>query len=93
MVRLTAGTLFDKRTLLFLPASNLRAIAKARASDADVVVLDLEDAVKRADKADARATAVAALDEPWPMPVAIRARLPRHGHATPTSSYSTSKMR
>jgi len=41
--------LFDRRALLFLPASNPRAIAKARASRADMVILDLEDAVKPAD--------------------------------------------
>lgn len=64
--------LFDRRAMLFLPASNARAIAKARASDADLVVLDLEDAVKPADKPSARAAAVAAVAEPWPMPVAIR---------------------
>ncbi|MGI8932058.1 MAG: HpcH/HpaI aldolase/citrate lyase family protein [Sphingomicrobium sp.] len=64
--------LFDRRALLFLPASNPRAIAKARASNADLVVLDLEDAVKPADKASARAAAVAAVAEEWPMPVAIR---------------------
>lgn len=64
--------LFDKRALLFLPASNPRAIAKARASDADLVILDLEDAVKPEDKASARAAAVAAVAEHWPMPVAIR---------------------
>ena len=64
--------LFDKRSLLFLPASNPRAIAKARASSADLVVLDLEDAVKAEDKASAREAAVAAVAEAWPMPVAIR---------------------
>ena len=64
--------LFDKRTILFLPASNPRAIARARSSDADLVVLDLEDAVRPADKEAARAAAVAALGEAWPMPVAIR---------------------
>ena len=64
--------LFDKRALLFLPASNPRAIARARASDADLVILDLEDAVKPADKDSARAAAVAAVAERWPMPVAIR---------------------
>lgn len=64
--------LFDKRALLFLPASNPRAISKARASAADLVILDLEDAVKPADKASARAAAVAAVAEDWPMPVAIR---------------------
>ncbi len=64
--------LFGQRTLLFLPASNPRAIARARASDADLVVLDLEDAVKPADKHSARAAAVAAVAESWPMAVAIR---------------------
>jgi citrate lyase beta subunit len=64
--------LFDKRSLLFLPASNPRAIAKARESEADLVILDLEDAVKPEDKEAARDAAVAALAEDWPMPVAIR---------------------
>lgn len=48
------------RTALFLPASNPRAIEKARGLDADMVILDLEDAVKEADKASARVAAVAA---------------------------------
>ncbi|MEO6432849.1 MAG: CoA ester lyase [Sphingomicrobium sp.] len=60
------------RSLLFLPASNPRAIAKARQAGADFVALDLEDAVKPGDKDDARAAAVEAVGEPWPMPVAIR---------------------
>jgi citrate lyase subunit beta/citryl-CoA lyase len=64
--------LFDKRALLFLPASNPRAIAKARESEADLVILDLEDAVKPEDKEKAREAAVEALAEEWPMPVAIR---------------------
>lgn len=64
--------LFDKRALLFLPASNPRAIDKARESDADLVILDLEDAVKPEDKDAARQAAVEAVAEPWPMPVAIR---------------------
>lgn len=64
--------LFDKRALLFLPASNPRAIDKARQSDADLVILDLEDAVKAEDKARAREAAALALGEEWPMPVAIR---------------------
>jgi len=67
-----ALTLFDKSALLFLPASNPRAILKARASAADLVILDLEDAVKPADKGSARAAAVAAVAHDWPMPVAIR---------------------
>jgi citrate lyase subunit beta/citryl-CoA lyase len=64
--------LFGVRSLLFLPASNPRAIAKARQSDADLVILDLEDAVKPEDKDEARVAAVDAVAEDWPMPVAIR---------------------
>ena len=64
--------LFDKRALLFLPASNPRAIMHARESDADLVILDLEDAVKPEHKVAAREAAIAALEEDWPMPVAIR---------------------
>jgi citrate lyase subunit beta/citryl-CoA lyase len=64
--------LFDKRAVLFLPASNPRAIAKARESDADLVILDLEDAVKPEEKDKAREAAVTAIAEEWPMPVAIR---------------------
>ncbi|MEO6113747.1 MAG: aldolase/citrate lyase family protein [Sphingomicrobium sp.] len=72
MNRRTSLELFDKRAILFLPASNPRAILKARDSDADLVVLDFEDAVKPADKERAREAAIAAIAEPWPMPVAIR---------------------
>ena len=67
-----AADLFDHRALLFLPASNPRAIAKARDSRADLVILDLEDAVQDADKDRARDAAVEALAEPWAMAVAIR---------------------
>lgn len=68
----TAAQLFGIRSVLFLPASNPRALAKARIAGADLVVLDLEDAVKPDDKATAREAAVAAVAEPWTMPVAIR---------------------
>jgi citrate lyase subunit beta/citryl-CoA lyase len=64
--------LFAVRSLLFLPASNARAIDKARIAGADLVILDLEDAVKPEDKAVARQAAVEAVAEPWPAPVAIR---------------------
>jgi citrate lyase subunit beta/citryl-CoA lyase len=67
-----SSDLFDIRSLLFLPASNPRAIAKARASAADLVILDLEDAVRAEDKTAARSAAVDAVAEDWPMPVAIR---------------------
>ena len=64
--------LFAVRSLLFLPASNPRAIAKARGAGADLVILDLEDAVKAVDKRDARKAAVEAVFSDWPVPVAIR---------------------
>ena len=49
------------RSVLYLPASNARAIQKARTLDCDVAVLDLEDAVAPEAKADARAAAVQAV--------------------------------
>src|SRR5947199_8405321 len=64
--------LFAVRSILFLPASNPRAIAKARTAGADLVVLDLEDAVKPDDKTAARDAALEAVVDPWSMPVAIR---------------------
>ncbi|NUS99448.1 MAG: CoA ester lyase [Sphingomonas sp.] len=64
--------MFDIRSVLFLPASNPRAIAKARDSRADLVVLDLEDAVRPEDKNEAREAAFDAVTSNWPMPVAIR---------------------
>lgn len=64
--------LFAVRSVLFLPASNPRAIAKALGAGSDLVVLDLEDAVKPQDKAAARKAAVEAVAGDWPMPVAVR---------------------
>ncbi|CAL1692507.1 (3S)-malyl-CoA thioesterase [Brevundimonas subvibrioides] len=49
------------RSVLFLPASNARAIEKARGLDCDLAVLDLEDAVAPGMKAEARAAAVEAV--------------------------------
>ncbi|MES2834379.1 MAG: CoA ester lyase [Pseudomonadota bacterium] len=51
------------RSVLYLPASNPRAIEKARTLPADVVILDLEDAVAPEMKDQARAAAVQALAE------------------------------
>ena len=48
------------RSALFMPASNARAIEKARGLECDAVILDLEDAVAPAAKAAARDQAVAA---------------------------------
>ncbi|RZL52516.1 MAG: CoA ester lyase, partial [Sphingomonas sp.] len=52
-----------RRSCLFMPASNPRAIAKARTLPCDVVILDLEDAVAEERKDEARAAAVAAARE------------------------------
>lgn len=61
------------RSLLFLPASNPRAIEKARTLAADLVILDLEDAVKEEDKPAAREAAIAAISEGFGgRPVAVR---------------------
>ena len=49
-----------RRSVLFMPASNPRALAKARDLPCDAVILDLEDAVAPEAKDAARAAAVAA---------------------------------
>lgn len=48
------------RSVLYLPASNARAVEKARGLTCDVAVLDLEDAVASEMKLEARAAAIAA---------------------------------
>jgi citrate lyase subunit beta/citryl-CoA lyase len=50
-----------RRSALYLPASNARAVDKARSLPCDVVILDLEDAVAPDAKAEARAGAVEAV--------------------------------
>jgi citrate lyase subunit beta/citryl-CoA lyase len=50
-----------RRSALYLPGSNLRALQKARTLDADVLILDLEDAVAPAAKVLARGQVLAAL--------------------------------
>ena len=52
-----------RRSALYLPASNAKALAKARTLPCDVVILDLEDAVAPEFKAEARAAAVAGAHE------------------------------
>lgn len=51
------------RSALYLPASNAKALAKARTLSADILILDLEDSVAPDMKIEARAAAVAALRE------------------------------
>jgi citrate lyase subunit beta/citryl-CoA lyase len=50
-----------RRSALFMPASNARALEKARTLAADVVILDLEDAVAPDAKLEARTLAAAAV--------------------------------
>ncbi|MDB5508627.1 MAG: malyl-CoA thiolesterase [Hyphomicrobiales bacterium] len=50
-----------RRSALYMPGSNARAIDKARTLDADAVMLDLEDSVAPAQKSDAREQVAAAV--------------------------------
>ena len=52
-----------RRSALYMPASNRRAIEKARTLSCDVVILDLEDSVAPEQKAEARGLATAAVRE------------------------------
>ena len=55
-----AAALAGARTLLFVPGNRPERFAKAMASGADAVVLDLEDAVPPAERPAARAAIAAA---------------------------------
>jgi citrate lyase subunit beta/citryl-CoA lyase len=68
-----------RRSALFVPAANARALEKARSLAADVIILDLEDAVAPEEKDDARARAVAAVPGFAPRETVIRV----NGAATP----------
>lgn len=50
-----------RRSLLYMPASNQRAIEKAKTLDADCLIFDLEDAVAPEEKISARQSLLAAL--------------------------------
>ena len=50
-----------RRSALYMPGSNTRALEKAKGLDVDCLILDLEDAVAPDMKADARAQIVAAV--------------------------------
>lgn len=52
-----------RRSALYMPAANARAIEKAKSLDCDVVILDLEDAVAPDLKVEAREAACAAVRE------------------------------
>jgi len=63
MVFSGGGVVGAMRSLLAVPANNLRMVEKALASEADAVFLDLEDAVAPDGKAEARKDVVRALRE------------------------------
>lgn len=69
------------RSLLFVPADDERKIAKALKSEADVVILDLEDSVVSANKAAARSTAAAILRDRRGGKIFIRINSFPSGHA------------
>ena len=56
-------TIRPRRSALYMPGSNARALQKARSLPVDVLIFDLEDAVAPAQKEAARAQVVAALRE------------------------------
>ena len=60
---MTAAPARPRRSALYMPGSNTRALEKARGLAADSLILDLEDAVAPDVKADARAQVVAAVKE------------------------------
>jgi len=49
-----------RRSVLYLPGSNAKALAKARELPADAIILDLEDSVAPEAKPEARERIVAA---------------------------------
>ncbi len=54
-------TIRPRRSVLYMPGSNARALEKAKTLDADALILDLEDAVAPDAKEAARAAVVAAV--------------------------------
>ncbi|WP_030903394.1 HpcH/HpaI aldolase/citrate lyase family protein [Streptomyces sp. NRRL F-5126] len=62
----------NARSWLYVPATRPDLLAKAMRGDADAVVLDLEDSVPHARKAEARAWAAEAARQPWPKPLWVR---------------------
>ena len=56
-----SGTVRPRRSVLFMPASNERALEKARRLPADALILDLEDAVAPSAKIGARENTIRAV--------------------------------
>ena len=60
---MTVDAFLAPRSALYMPASNARAIEKARSLPSDMIILDLEDAVKPGMKDEARLAAIDAMAE------------------------------
>ncbi|MCW5668093.1 MAG: CoA ester lyase [Hydrogenophaga sp.] len=73
MATSTLGLHVLRRAYLFVPADRPERFAKARASGADAVIVDLEDAVAPEAKASARDALATALDASAPLVVRINA--------------------
>lgn len=52
-----------RRSALYVPATNMRALEKARGLPSDVIIIDLEDSVAPGEKDEARRQAIKALSE------------------------------
>ena len=70
-----------RRSVLYMPGSNARALEKAKTLPADVLILDLEDAVAPNAKVAAREQAIAAVDKGGYGPREVVIRI--NGTATP----------
>ncbi len=58
---MTTPSYRSRRSVLYMPGANARALEKAKTLAADALILDLEDSVAPEAKAEARATACAAI--------------------------------
>jgi len=56
-----SGEMRPRRSVLYMPGSNARALEKAKSLDADTLILDLEDAVAPDAKFEARRQVCAAV--------------------------------
>ena len=71
----SSSTLRPRRSVLYMPGANERALEKAKGLDADALILDLEDAVAPDAKPEARervCAAVGSTDEISPVSGGIR---------------------
>lgn len=71
-IKATINTLRTHKTWLFVPATKMDLVPKAFASAADSVIVDLEDAVAAAQKADARSAIQAYCQQTDSRPIWVR---------------------